>query len=119
MTKKQEFQFQRWKLLIDEKQKSGMKIKDFCEVNGVTKDAYYYWLHKLREENFDTAIQNLPNTIQSGTFVEIRPSGSICENNLQLSQPVAIIQKESMRIELLSNASAVFIKNLLEAVHYA
>ncbi|GEM_PF-3271723 len=53
---KTQFCKEQWKKLILECQSSGMKVEDWCASHDVTKHAYYYWLHKIREE----ACENLP-----------------------------------------------------------
>lgn len=80
MSKKHEFQLQRWKLLIEDRIKSGMKVRDWCDANGVTKDAYYYWLAKLREEHYEEAVQSLSTEkISTNTFVELPMSKQSCQ----------------------------------------
>lgn len=36
-----------WKQHIDERNKSGMTVKDWCEKNGLSKHKYNYWNHKI------------------------------------------------------------------------
>lgn len=44
---KNRYRLEQWKKLIQECQSSGMKVDDWCEANGVTHHAYYYWLRKI------------------------------------------------------------------------
>ena len=60
MTDKQRYQMERWKLLIEDETRNEMKLKDWLKLRGITKDAYYYWLHKFQRENIDSALQELP-----------------------------------------------------------
>lgn len=53
---KNQYRLEQWTKLIQECQSSGMKIDDWCDANGVTRHAYYYWLRKVRQ----TACQDLP-----------------------------------------------------------
>ena len=72
MTDKQRYQMERWKLLIEDETRNEMKLKDWLKLRGITKDAYYYWLHKFQRENIDSALQELPAQIQqTPSFVEI------------------------------------------------
>lgn len=48
-TAKRQAQLQKWITIIQKCNQSGMKIIDFCNSEGITKDAYYYWLRKVRE----------------------------------------------------------------------
>lgn len=49
-----EVKLSQWRAMIQECMSSGLKIKDWCLQNNITKDAYYYWLRKLREEACDS-----------------------------------------------------------------
>lgn len=53
---KNQYRLKQWTKLIQECQSSDMKIDDWCEANGVTRHAYYYWLRKVRQ----AACTNLP-----------------------------------------------------------
>lgn len=121
MSKKHEFQLQRWKLLIEDRVKSGMKVRDWCEANGVTKDTYYYWLAKLREEHYEEAVQSLSaETISSNTFVELpmpkqtHQTRPVPENVIH--RPVAVLQKDSIRIEIFQDIPDLLLQQVLKAV---
>lgn len=45
---KNQYRLEQWTKLIQECQSSGLKVDDWCEANGVTHHAYYYWLRKVR-----------------------------------------------------------------------
>ena len=53
---KNQYRLEQWTKLIQDCQSSGMKVDDWCEANGVTHHAYYYWLRKIRK----AACQDLP-----------------------------------------------------------
>jgi len=121
MSKKHEFQLQRWKLLIEDRIKSGMKVRDWCEANGVTKDAYYYWLAKLREEHYEDAIRNLSTeTVSTNTFVELPMPKQSCQfqptAQNAIHQPAAVLQKGSIRMEIFPDIPALLLQQLLKAV---
>jgi len=130
MSAKQDFQIKKWQCLIKEYQESGMKLGDWCSSNGVSKDQYYYWLSKVREKYYDVAVKQLqsPNSGANtaiaaagndcSAFVEINPE-KVNEAFKQARLPVAVIQKDSIRIEIMPNASASFIRQLLTAAQYA
>lgn len=129
MSKKHDFQIKKWKCLINECQNSGKKIKVWCEENNISKHQYYYWLNKIRSDCYDEAVRQLPevesvNTshmpAQQQPFVELCPEiVSKVPKSVDVGNPVAAIQHGNMRIEIMSNASAAFIRQLLEAVRYA
>ena len=127
MSAKQDFQINRWQYLINEFQKSGKKLKDWCADNGISKDQYYYWISRVRLKYYDTAVKQLQTSeaignnivgVQNGAFVEINPE-MVNEAFMQRSLPAAVLQKDSIRIEIMPGASSSFIKQLLTAVHDA
>lgn len=46
---KNQYRLGQWAKLIQKYQSSGMKVDDWCEANGITHHAYYYWLRKVRK----------------------------------------------------------------------
>jgi len=44
-----EYRLSRWMQVIHEQQCSGQNIKDFCQENGISRHAYFYWQRKLRK----------------------------------------------------------------------
>ena len=44
-----EYRLSQWMKVIQERQNSGQNIKDFCQLTGISRHAYYYWQRKLRE----------------------------------------------------------------------
>ena len=130
MSAKQDYQIKKWQCLIKEYQESGMKLGEWCTSNGVSKDQYYYWLSKVREKYYDVAVKQLQspdsgaNTAvaaagnDGSAFVEINPE-MVNEAFKQARLPVAVIQKDNIRIEIMPNAPASFIRQLLTAAQYA
>ena len=123
MTDKQRYQMERWKLLIEDETRNQMKLKDWLKLRGITKDAYYYWLHKFQRENIDSALHELPAQIQqTPSFVEISkpesvplPDSVVAEPE---TQPAAVIRISQMQIELFPNASADMIREIMRAASH-
>ena len=120
MSAKQEYQINKWHWLIKEYQESGMKLKDWCSANGVSKDQYYYWLGKVRSKYYEVAVNQLQTSgtrndtsitpeVKCGEFVEIMPE-MVNESIKQAGLPVAVLQKDNIRIELMPSATASFIR---------
>ena len=57
---KNHYRVEEWKQLILDYQSSGMKLYEWCESRNVTKDMYYYWLRKIREQACDELAANNP-----------------------------------------------------------
>ncbi len=121
MSKKHEIQLQHWKSLIEDHVKSGMKVLDWCEANGVTKHAYYYWRAKLREEHYEEAAQSLSKeAAPTNTFVELPVPKQPCQiqptRKNSPGQPAAILQKDGLRIEIFQDIPSLLLQQLLKVV---
>lgn len=57
-----QIRLQQWTAIIKDRTASGLKIDDYCKHHGISRNAYFYWLRKVREAAL----------IQSG-FVELEP----------------------------------------------
>ena len=95
----------------------GMTVEEWCQSQGITKASYYWRLRKVREALL-TVADFTP------TFVELKepkpiPSVTTIAENETSSKVVAIISKNSYSIAITDQASASFLKNLLEALHHA
>jgi len=44
-----EYRMSQWAQIIQARVDSGQSIKDFCQTEGLNRNAYFYWLKKLRE----------------------------------------------------------------------
>lgn len=56
-----------WKERIADRKASGLKITDWCEKNGLTKNAYYYWQKRIEVA---TQKEETPMAV----FVEVEPT---------------------------------------------
>lgn len=121
-TEKHKVQLQRWKILIQDRMDSKLKILEWCKQNNVTKDAYYYWLNQVRIEAFPeiNSMLNRPVIKESNSFVEIQPTASSILSSVPISlKPSATIRKNGLEIDLFDNASPTFIHQLMEAARHA
>lgn len=60
-----------WEGIIKSCQSSGMKIKEWCQLNNVSKDAYYYWLNKIKVAACETMEAGFAEVPYACTTVEI------------------------------------------------
>ena len=121
-TEKHKVQLQRWKVLIQDRMNSNLKILEWCKQNNVSKDAYYYWLKQIRIEAIAEANSkfNKQSIIESNSFVEIQPvAPSVLASAPIRSRTSAIIRDNCLEIELLDDASPTFIRKLMEVIRYA
>ena len=59
-----QIRLQQWAAVIREQKESGLKVDSYCEAHNISRNAYYYWLRKLRT----AALQS-----QNSRFVELSP----------------------------------------------
>lgn len=45
----EEYRLTHWAQIMQERTASGLSIRAYCEANGITRQAYFYWQRKLRE----------------------------------------------------------------------
>ena len=47
---KKQLHMQQWTAIIEDRIASGLKIDEYCEKNQLSRNSYFYWLRKIREE---------------------------------------------------------------------
>lgn len=72
-----EYRMSQWAQIIQARADSGQSIKDFCQAEGINRNAYFYWLKKLRESACtELAKKEAPTSISPGGWVQLA-SGTI------------------------------------------
>ncbi len=105
---KNELQLSHWAELIRECQTSGMKQTDWLQSKGITKDQYYYWRRKVRDQALDAV---------NASFVEMNVSAMNDKNtDIQPTVPAASISMGKYTLEICESASQDFLLRLLKAV---
>ena len=61
-----QYRLHQWAEIIKARNASGMKIDEYCKQNNLSRDAYYYWLRKLKKA-----------TLQQSGMVEISKPGTL------------------------------------------
>ena len=51
---KQNVQMSQWAGIIQDRISSGKTIREYCDLYGITRTTYYYWLRKLRKSAIDS-----------------------------------------------------------------
>ena len=46
---------QQWMTVFKEKTESGLTVDEYCDQNGISRNAYYYWLRKVRSAALEHA----------------------------------------------------------------
>ena len=107
---KNQYRVEQWSKLIQECQSSGMKVNDWCEANGISHHAYYYWLRKLREN----ACQSLPAVSgedNSPTFKKLEIQSPVPD-----TQAAVIIHLGPATVEVQNGASQQTVEAVLLAL---
>jgi hypothetical protein len=113
-----QLQLQKWTTIIQEYMSSGMKLKDWLYENNISKDQYYYWHRKLKEEaircNMQTFV-DITEVSQPPAVAESKNLPVAHENN---NEPAAVIRFQNYSIEINNTASVEIIRNLVKAMAY-
>lgn len=64
-TETRQIRLAQWRKTFQQKAESGLTAKEFCAINNISKDAYYYWQNLVRQEALAT--------VQQPTLVELNP----------------------------------------------
>lgn len=74
---KKQLHMQQWITIIQDRIASGLKIDEYCEKNQLSRNSYFYWLRKLREESAASALPDhydlLPASVSAKTLVKLVP----------------------------------------------
>ena len=107
---KNQYRLEQWTKLIQQCQSSGLKVHDWCEANGVTHHAYYYWLRKVRKN----ACQELPavsEPAQPATFKKLQVQSPSVN-----TQSAVVIHLPSATLEVQNGASQQTVEAVLLAL---
>ena len=97
-----------WTQRITDCKNSGRHTSEWCSENGISENCFYYRQHRLRERIGSA----LP------TFVELKPPAEPQEApHLENLNRTATIRIGDIVVDLSNQASAILIKNILEALH--
>lgn len=92
MTK--QIRIQQWTEIFKDKAASGLKVKEYCQLHGITKDAYFYWLKKVREATIESSgielvklkePASLPPSVIFGADTVFKIEATISSGNFTIS----------------------------------
>lgn len=113
---KHELSIQYWKKLIEAQQVSELSVKDWCDQNGISRDAYYYWLRIVRER----AIDNLPAQVKNSLAIEDEKPAAFkrleVESPLHVFQPAVVIHLNGATVEVPNGANRETVEAVLLAL---
>ena len=75
---KKQLHMQQWTAIIEDRLASGLKIDEYCEKNQLSRNSYFYWLRKIREERATSVLPDnndlLPASVSTGTLTRYTPA---------------------------------------------
>ncbi|MBR0600661.1 IS66 family insertion sequence element accessory protein TnpA [Sinanaerobacter chloroacetimidivorans] len=67
-----EYRMSQWAQIIQARADSRQSIKDFCQAEVISRNAYFYWLKKLRESACTELVKKEePRSISPGGWVQL------------------------------------------------
>jgi putative transposase len=66
-----EYRMSQWAQIIQARADSGQSIKDFCQAEGINRNAYFYWLKKLRESACTELVKKEEPRSMSPSWVQL------------------------------------------------
>ena len=83
-----EYRLSSWVKMVQDRDSSGLSIKEYCESIGIGQHVYYYRLKKVREAACGelTRVQSKPDILTSEVFTEVKLSESISSTNIHNNQ---------------------------------
>jgi len=109
---KTQFRKEQWVHFIQECQKSGLTIKNWCSQNNMSEHAYYYWLRKIRES---TCIEHLPAAQNDSSNPIVFAPLRVIEDTSPVHSPI-IIHMANMDIEVGDGSSLRTLEMVLTAL---
>ena len=107
-----------WASRFADQKASGLTVRKWCDLNGLSIHKYNYWKHQLKEEVVGSALPDIvPVSLPSGS-IPAMPSRVIDRTNraIRVMIPISI---NSIDFEIDSSVTEDFLCTLIRAVHHA
>ena len=119
-----EFRSNQWMQIIQDRNQSGLTIREYCEQNGLSRNAYYYWLRIIRQQ----AMEERETSSRPQEFVEIpslqvpeKPaSQALCDPAAQVDPGTGLtLEYKGVRIQVQTSTSMQLLSKALGVVSHA
>ncbi len=109
---KTRFRKEQWMHLIEERQNSGLTIKEWCSRNDISEHAYYYWLRRVRES---ACTEQLPVAQNESSDSIVFAPLKVNEKESMAKAPI-IIHMPNADIEVRDGSSLKTLETVLSAI---
>ena len=98
---------QHWAEIIHDRTTSGLNVIQYCQERGISRNAYFYWLKKLKNAALESA---------GIDFVELPDPGSMQKNpdNVHDFDTEAVVSIGNVSISINSHTSKTLLATILE-----
>ena len=96
-----------WAAIIKDCKSSGLKVDEYCQQHDISRDAYYYWLRKVK-----TA------ALQQADFVEL-PVPEVKSVPAAVFAAQMVIKAAGNEISINNDTPTELISRILEVIHHA
>lgn len=108
---------EQWARIIQDRNSSGMTIDQYCDARGLSRNAYYYWLRKLKH----AALEVVNSESKDVEFVElkapsVRQASDTQQTGAKAFHTEAMITCGAFSISVNSATSKELLRNLVEVV---
>ena len=104
----------KWADLIREHQSSSLIVKAWCEQHQVSKDKFFYWKHKLKDQFVES---QLPEIVPLAPIT--RQCCTNCATDTPMTTSSLTITINDISIEINENTSEFLLSKVLRAVRHA
>lgn len=103
----QHFRLQEWAGIFKDRKNSGLKVNEYCQLHNISRDAYYYWLRKVKAA-----------ALTQAGFVEL-PVYNTEHSSVPSFIPQMSIRLEAAEICVNSDTPSELITRVLEVMRHA
>ena len=100
-----QIRIQQWAAIFKDRTSSGLKVDDYCQQHDISRDAYYYWLRKVKEAALT----------QSG-FVEINPLQLIPDTK---DKPQLVVDINGIKLDIHEGTSMDLLSQVIQVLKNA
>lgn len=99
-TETRQIRLAQWRKIFQQKAESGLTAKEFCAINNISRDAYFYWQNLVRQEALAS--------VQQPALVELKPLALMKDS----TQPAAEEQSSaSSALSIVIKGTTIYVNN--------